>query len=124
MTQSVKAVFIASSMFISMGLGCNNTKKVAENTTEDVVGEESLGSDQVEFTFGKVTTAHAADGCPYLIMLKTPLEDGKQFLLPIGMDEEYLQDGLSLKFVWGVSRASSGNCYTGQPAILSNIRTM
>jgi hypothetical protein len=63
--------------------------------------------------------AYAAEGCPHLVEITTP--EGKQWLIPIALDTQYLKDGLKLRFKHRPSRASSGSCTKGQPAILEEI---
>lgn len=67
---------------------------------------------------GVVTMKAAGDGCPLLVIL-----DGgaKEALIPIGLDKRYQQEGLHLKFTYRPSRASSGECGKGSPAILEDI---
>lgn len=67
---------------------------------------------------GMVTMKVAGDGCPLLVIL-----DGgtKETLIPIGLDKRYQQEGLRLKFTYRPSRASSGECGKGSPAILEDI---
>ncbi|MBL8001880.1 MAG: hypothetical protein JNL05_07960 [Flavobacteriales bacterium] len=70
---------------------------------------------------GTVTLKAAGDGCPLLVIL-----DGgdKQALIPVGLDKRYQQEGLRLKFTYRPSRASSGECGKGSPAILEDISVM
>lgn len=68
---------------------------------------------------GVVTLTQAKDGCPLLVRLD-PQKTG-EVLIPIGLDEKYQREGLQLKFSYRPSRASSGSCMKGTPAILEDI---
>ncbi|MBK6777514.1 MAG: hypothetical protein IPG74_17295 [Flavobacteriales bacterium] len=68
---------------------------------------------------GVLTAAHASHGCPYLV--EADVEGAKVLLIPIGLDEKYLKDGTKLTFTYRLSRASSGECHEGQPAILEEV---
>jgi len=89
--------------------GCGDRKPVAqEQPTAPVVVKHS----------GVVTLKGAVEGCPLLVVL----DDGTQeALIPIGLDKQYQQEGLRLKFSYRPSRASSGSCTKGNPAILEDI---
>ena len=71
---------------------------------------------------GTITLGAASEGCPLLLRLD-PEKEG-QWLLPIALDEQYQKEGLRLKFSYRPSRASSGSCTKGTPAILENIHVM
>jgi hypothetical protein len=73
------------------------------------------------YLHGTVTTAHAAEGCPFLVQLDDATGREDPFLLPIALDPRFLQDGLKLRFTYRPSRAPSGQCLKGQPAILEDI---
>ncbi len=68
---------------------------------------------------GVLTTAHTSHGCPYLV--EADVDGAKVLLIPIGLDEKYLKDGTKLSFTYRPSRASSGECHEGQPAILEEV---
>lgn len=91
--------------------GCNGSKPATtvETTSPPVEG----------LMTGTLTTAFAEEGCAYLVALDQPTE--VTHLLPISLDEQYLKDGVKLSFTYRLSRASSGSCAKGQPAILENI---
>jgi hypothetical protein len=118
---------ITVGFYLASVLGCNASKVTAtdQNAAPPLqqVDEEAIEVQEDEYVFGTVTTAYESDGCNYLIHLKEPIEQTK-FLLPIGLDEEFLTNGMELKFTFIQSRAPSGNCYIGMPAILSNIRSL
>lgn len=71
---------------------------------------------------GTITTAFAGEGCPVLLMLDGKAEE--PILLPIALDERYNVHGMRLSFTWRPSRASSGACMKGMPAILEDIRVL
>ena len=104
-------IHLAAIAAIGVLTACNGSKTTtaAESTTAPTEGVLT----------GTITTAFAAEGCAYLVVLDQPKE--LTHLLPIGLDEQYLKDGVKLSFTYRMSRASSGNCAKGQPAILENI---
>lgn len=71
---------------------------------------------------GRVTTEFAKDGCPLLVDRGEGLE--QRFFIPIGLDPKFAKDGMKLSFVYRLSRASSGMCGKGQPAILEEIQVV
>lgn len=81
------------------------------------------------FFSGTVTTIYVDDGCPFLVMMETKQgPDGTitgpetpELLLPIALDEKYLKSGVRLRFKYRASRASSGGCTKGFPAILEEV---
>lgn len=73
------------------------------------------------FSTGRVTTNYAGDGCPLLIRVEGV--DGL-YLIPIALEEKYKQDGLRLTFKYRPSRASSGDCRRGSPAVLEEITVL
>jgi hypothetical protein len=89
--------------------GCANTKPA---TTE-------APAEPVRMHSGTVTLKAEKDGCPLLVMLDPA--SSKEALIPIGLDDKYRKEGLQLKFSYRVSRASSGECGKGTPAILEDI---
>jgi hypothetical protein len=76
-------------------------------------------SQEVTVKYSGVVTMKGAPDCPVLIMLDEG--SGDTPLLPIGLDKQYMQEGLHLKFTYRPSRASSGSCMKGTPAILEDI---
>ena len=70
------------------------------------------------FSTGKVTTAFAGDGCPVLIRVE---HADNLYLIPIGLDAKYKQDGLRLTFKYRPSKASSGDCRKGSPAVIEEV---
>jgi len=70
------------------------------------------------FSTGRVTTAFAGDGCPVLIRVDRA---DNLYLIPIGLDEKYKQNGLQLTFKYRPSRASSGECRKGNPAVIEEV---
>ena len=119
----MEVVLLTSTLYVFGAIGCESNKKVADSssTSTEMVQEEVTEVNEKEFTYGKVTTAYESDGCNYLIQLKEPIGEDIKFLLPIGLDEEFLTNGMMLKFTYTLSRAPSGNCYIGTPAVLANV---
>ncbi|MBK7086096.1 MAG: hypothetical protein IPH53_16100 [Flavobacteriales bacterium] len=103
--------YLASALTIGLLAACNGRKTTA--------AVESTGSAVEGLLTGTMTTAFANEGCAFLVVLDQPTEF--THLLPIALDEQYLKDGVKLSFTYRLSRASSGNCAKGQPAILENI---
>lgn len=128
--RTAETLMMIAGLYVAGFMGCTNGKELVNGKDETKVVEETVteveseGSADAEFIFGKVTTSYESDGCPYLIHLKTPLGEDIKFLIPIGLDEEFLSDGMMLKFEYVFSRANQGNCYIGTPAVLSNVRSL
>lgn len=72
--------------------------------------------------YSGIVTMKGAPDCPVLIM--PDAGSGETPLLPIGLDKQYLVEGMHLKFTYRPSRASSGNCFKGTPAILEDIHVI
>ncbi len=87
---------------------CSKSKPVVEAPAEPVL-----------MYSGIVTLSQAKEGCPVLIRLD-PQKTG-EVLIPIGLDEKFQKEGMQLKFSYRPSRASSGSCMKGTPAILEDI---
>ena len=68
---------------------------------------------------GMITSQFAEEGCPWLVQITTRGQEA--FLIPIALDEQYLKNGMRLRFTHRPSKASSGQCGKGDPAILENI---
>jgi hypothetical protein len=88
--------------------GCTKKKAVVSETPAEVTVK-----------YSGVVTLKGAPDCPVLVMPDPG--SGETPLLPIGLDKQYLQEGLRLKFTYRPSRASSGSCIKGSPAILEDI---
>lgn len=43
------------------------------------------------------------------------------YLIPIALDDKYKQNGLQLTFKYRPSRASSGECRKGNPAVIEEV---
>jgi hypothetical protein len=71
---------------------------------------------------GRVTTEFANEGCPVLVDRGEGVE--QRFFIPIGLEPQFAKDGTKLSFVYRLSRASSGMCGKGQPAILEEIQIL
>ena len=100
---------------IALLVACNKTKPAAEATPPPPPPPTTA----LDFHTGVVTMAHAAHGCPLLV--ETATSEGTKLFIPIGLDEKYHKDGLKLKFTFRPSRASSGACNEGRPAILEDV---
>ena len=72
-----------------------------------------------EAVSGLITSQFAEEGCPWLVQITTRGQEA--FLIPIALDEQYLKNGMRLRFTHRPSKASSGRCGKGDPAILENI---
>lgn len=96
-------------------VACNKQKPAAEATPEPPPPPATA----VDLYLGVVTMAHASHGCPLLV--ETTTGEGTKLLIPIGLDEKYHKDGLKLKFSFRPSRASSGACQEGRPAVLEDV---
>jgi hypothetical protein len=70
------------------------------------------------FSTGRVTTAFAGDGCPVLIRVD---HADNLYLIPIALDDKYKQNGLQLTFKYRPSKASSGDCRKGSPAVIEEV---
>ena len=97
---------------LALLVACNKTKPAAE-------APPPPPTSALDFHTGVVTMAHAAHGCPLLV--ETTTSEGAKMFIPIGLDEKYHKDGLKLKFTFRPSRASSGACTHGRPAILEDV---
>ena len=84
------------------------------------------------FHSGTVSTIYVDDGCPFIVIMDRSMgpegtitgPEAPDLLLPIGLDPQYLKSGLYLRFTYRLSRASSGGCTKGMPAILENITVL
>ncbi len=70
------------------------------------------------FSTGRITNAFASDGCPWLIRVD---HADNLYLIPIALEEKYKQNGLQLTFKYRPSRASSGECRKGSPAVIEEV---
>ncbi len=70
---------------------------------------------------GTITLAEEGHGCPVLVKVDGIAGKPGPTLIPIGLDEKFLVEGQRIKFSYRASRASSGACKQGDPAILENI---
>jgi hypothetical protein len=106
MSTNFLATALLATAFIAVS--CNKSKPVAEAPLEPILMHS-----------GTVTLSQAKEGCPLLVRLD-PQKTG-EVLIPIGLDDKYQKEGLQLKFSYRPSRASSGECMKGTPAILEDI---
>ncbi len=110
----------------SLGLlvlgGCGSAKKSATAVVAPQPAATTTSAVDDGYRTGIITTAFASAGCPLLIQLQPAGE--VEYLIPIALDDRYKKDGMRLKFTSRPSKASSGNCGKGQPAILENITVM
>lgn len=98
---------------VALLFACNKTKPVVQETAAPT----SLATP--DFHTGVVTTAQSKSGCPFLVIMASG--EGDKALIPIGLDEQYLKDGLKLSFKFRPSRASNGGCLVGRPAVLEEV---
>lgn len=92
---------------------CGANKTSVDNSAAVEQQEANNG-----FNTGRVTTAFAGDGCPVLIRVDRA---DNLYLIPIALDEKYKQNGLQLTFKYRPSRASSGDCRKGSPAMIEEV---
>ncbi len=92
---------------------CGSNKTSVDSTAAVEQQEANNG-----FSTGRVTTAFAGDGCPVLIRVD---HADNLYLIPIALDEKYKQNGLQLTFKYRPSRASSGDCRKGSPAVIEEV---
>ena len=92
---------------------CGTPKPATENTAAIESQEAGNG-----YSVGRMTSAHVSEGCAWLVKLE---DAGGLVLLPIALEDRYKKDGLRLKFRYRPSKASSGDCLKGSPAILEEI---
>lgn len=100
---------------------CNSQEEASGSTAPTDVEASPEAPEDAEYLTGSVVTTLESEGCAVLVQLDEPIENGVGFLMPVGLSSEYVQHGTRIKFTWRSSRAPSGNCYMGKPAILSNI---
>ena len=101
-----------SPLLLTALLACGGPKDMVNS---DKAVEQQEANDG--YTIGRVTTNFVGDGCPLLIKL----EDTGIYIIPIGLDEKYKRNDLRLKFKYRPSRASSGECMKGNPAVLDEV---
>lgn len=106
----------AAISLVALAVACGSKKTVVVEAPAEV------SSDVVMIHSGTIMLGAASEGCPLLLRLD-PEKEG-QWLLPIALDKQYQKEGLRLKFSYRPSRASSGSCTKGTPAILENIHVM
>lgn len=104
-------------MALTMSSSCDDKDKANADMKDKVDSPTEVKHE------GIVSREHAEEGCDYLIKLEEAI-NGSNYLLPIGLDVKYKKQGLKLKFTYRTSRASSGTCMHGQPAILENIEVI
>lgn len=108
----IRPSIVASILLLSCG-----PRIVTVDSPEAIEQQEANNG----FSTGKVTTAFAGDGCPLLVRVEGV--DGL-YLIPIALEEKYKEDGLRLTFKYRPSRASSGECRRGSPAVLEEISVL
>ena len=92
---------------------CGAKKSSVDNATVVERMEANNG-----FSTGRVTRAFEGDGCPVLIRVD---HSDNLYLIPIGLDDKYKQNGLQLTFKYRPSKASSGDCRKGSPAVIEEV---
>ena len=92
---------------------CGSNKTNVDSTA--AIEQQEAGNG---FSTGRVTNAFAGDGCPWLIRVD---HADNLYLIPIALEEKYKQDGLQLTFKYRPSRASSGECRKGSPAVIEEV---
>ncbi len=109
MMRNLLVTVAACALFYACG-----AKKTSLDNSAAVAQQEANNG----FNTGRVTTAFAGDGCPLLIRVDRA---DNLYLIPIGLDEKYKQNGLQLTFKYRPSRASSGDCRKGSPAVIEEV---
>ena len=92
---------------------CGSKKTSVDNAAAVEQMEANNG-----FSTGRITNAFAGDGCPWLIRVD---HADNLYLIPIALDEKYKKDGLQLTFKYRPSKASSGDCRKGSPAVIEEV---
>jgi hypothetical protein len=103
---------LATGLCMALLSSCGNSKPATTSAPAPTAEPTIMRS-------GTVMLGLAKEGCPLLIRLD-PQKSG-EVLIPIGLDERYWKEGMQLKFSYRVSRASSGACKQGTPAIIEDI---
>lgn len=111
MSRSIKSLLLSIACLCAIACG---TKKHTVDSTKAVQQQEAGAG----YSTGRITTNFAGDGCAILIKLDGV---GNTYLLPIALEEKFKKNGLQLRFKYRPSKASSGDCLKGQPAILEEI---
>lgn len=109
MTKGLLAIIAVSALV----LACGSKKPSVDNAAAVEQMEANNG-----FSTGRVTNAFAGDGCPWLIHVD---HADNLYLIPIAMDEKYKKDGLRITFKYRPSKASSGECRKGSPAVIEEV---
>jgi len=99
--------------FTALLCACGSNKSSVDSPAAIEQQEANNG-----FSTGRVTTSFAGDGCPVLIRV---YHADNLYLIPIGLGEKYKQNGLELTFKYRPSRASSGDCRKGSPAVIEEV---
>lgn len=68
------------------------------------------------YTFGKIVDKTGLDGCSFVIQTQD-----SSFLEPIGLEDQYKKNQLSIAFKYRPSRAMS-TCMMGKPAVISEVK--
>lgn len=109
MSQKLIAMFLTGVLLAN----CGAKKSSVDNATVVEQMEANNG-----FSTGRVTRAFEGDGCPVLIRVD---HSDNLYLIPIGLDEKFKQNGLQLTFKYRPSKASSGDCRKGSPAVIEEV---
>jgi hypothetical protein len=103
---------LSALLLIGLFSACGGNKDLV-NSEKAVEQQEANDG----YTIGRVTTEFIGDGCPLLIKL----EETGIYIIPVAMEDNYKRNGLRLKFKYRPSRASSGECRKGNPAVLEEV---
>lgn len=113
---------------LTLATACHRSKEVVEAAPPPPPVEEAQALENAPIITGTLSSAHAAEGCAWLVLVDhaSSHPDGvdqgiPEMLIPIALEEQYLKDGLRLRFTYRLSRAHNGGCTQGTPAILENI---
>lgn len=106
----------------------DNTLTVNPSFEPDGFPDETILSEEL---IGVVTSEQKRMGCDLLVRVisnddKNEITDSTSlftatYLYPVQLDEKYRKDGLKIKFRYRPSRAFSGACVVGMPAIFEDV---
>jgi hypothetical protein len=122
----IKSMCVIAVSFVLMSAGCKDGKKpekeVRKGKPEQVQDDPVVSETPVT---GVVTNEYYSHGCDFLIKVDGMSENDTYHLIyPVALDSTYLQNGLKLRFTFYPSRAFSGKCTKGMPAVLQNIEVL
>lgn len=109
--------YISWAFFVMLLVGCKSKKNA--NTSAKNTPTQEVETFQEEKRLG-IVRLNAKEGCPVLIELNEPIGEDT-YLIPVSFDEGYKQEGLHIEFRYSISRAHTGDCHSGIPAVLRDL---